>query len=153
SPNLLLQNQLVQAVSIYCHQIGQAAEIDIRVQAIGSFDTLPYHFSLTVYRIIQELIHNIVKHAEARHALVQLVNETDIFMLTVEDHGKGYDASALHTGLGLKNVESRVKAFRGSMDIRRLAGGGTTVTIEYAQPQLRGEKNATAKKAHMDNAN
>lgn len=145
SPNLLLQNQLVQAVSIYCHQIGQAAEIDIRVQAIGSFDTLPYHFSLTVYRIIQELIHNIVKHAEAQHALVQLVNETDIFMLTVEDDGKGYDASAVHNGLGLKNVESRVKAFRGSMDIRRLAGGGTTVTIEYAQPQLKDEENTTTK--------
>lgn len=144
SPNLLLQNQLLQAVNLYCHQIGQAAEINIRVQAIGAFDALPYHFSLTVYRIIQELVHNIVKHSEAQNALVQLVNETDLFMLTVEDDGKGYDERVAHTGLGLKNVESRVKAFQGSMDIRPLAGAGTTITIEYPRPEGQTQENTPA---------
>src|SRR5690606_20104548 len=108
---------------------------------IGEFHSLPFHFSLTVYRIVQELVNNIVKHARARNALVQLVNETDLFMLTVEDDGAGYDESLAHNGLGLKNIESRVKAFQGNMEIRSLTGEGTTVTIEYPHPEMQVQKN------------
>ena len=86
---------------------------------------------LSLYRIIQELMNNIIKHAEAKHITVQLIKKDDGLNITVEDDGKGFnrDAGDFIPGLGLKNVEARVAGLEGEIDIDSGKGGGTTVTI------------------------
>jgi len=87
---------------------------------------------IIVYRIIQELLNNIVKHAQATEALVQVMRQDDQLSITVEDNGKGFDpdsVSATH-GAGLNNVRSRVDYLKGEMDLRSEPGKGCSIHIE-----------------------
>jgi signal transduction histidine kinase len=87
---------------------------------------------LIVYRILQELLHNIVKHAAATHVLVQLNSFDDEMTLVVEDDGKGFlvDNSTSY-GIGLGSIKSRVDLLGGFLDIASSPGEGTTVTINF----------------------
>ncbi len=91
--------------------------------------------AVMLYRIVQELLANIRKHAEAKHVLLQLMVYRDTLMLTVEDDGKGFDVDAAHQagGLGLNSLQSRVEFLDGRMEIDSRRGSGTTVTIEIPQ--------------------
>ena len=72
---------------------------------------------MTIYRIINELMNNIVKHSQAQRALVQiLVNEVDV-QLMVEDDGIGMKTGPLHYGIGMKNIQSRVDFLKGEMSM------------------------------------
>lgn len=84
---------------------------------------------LNVYRIVQELVSNILKHAEASDIVVQLNRVDHELVLTVEDNGKGFNPMAERNGVGLSNIESRVQSLDGSMNIDSGLGNGTTITI------------------------
>jgi signal transduction histidine kinase len=88
---------------------------------------------ISVYRIILELINNVVKHAQATKATVQLVKYPDYINITVEDNGKGFDitkATDEKTGIGLGSVAARVEYLKGKMDIDSRKGTGTTVVVD-----------------------
>lgn len=87
---------------------------------------------IVLYRIIQELLTNVIKHADAQTILVQLVQENDRFNLTVEDDGKGFDIShlTLKGGTGLENIKARAAYLDASLDIHSSPGKGTSVNIE-----------------------
>jgi signal transduction histidine kinase len=85
-----------------------------------------------VYRIVQELVNNAVKHAEASSVLVQVMRQAQSLNITVEDNGKGFDAThwkEKHTA-GLQNILSRVHYLGGRMDIQSQPDKGTSVYIE-----------------------
>jgi two-component system, NarL family, sensor kinase len=92
---------------------------------------LPTNVEIIIYRIIQELVSNILKHAHATEITVQLTRHTHELTLTVEDNGIGFDTGKKNpkSGIGLMNVESRVAALRGSFYIDSGKGNGTTITI------------------------
>ncbi len=88
---------------------------------------------ISIYRIILELINNIVKHANANRAMVQLVKFPDSINITVEDNGKGFDLTkTLHEkkGIGLGNIFSRVEYMKGQINVDAVEGRGTTVIID-----------------------
>jgi signal transduction histidine kinase len=85
---------------------------------------------IVIYRIIQELLNNVIKHAAASSVLIQLVREGDRFSLTVEDNGKGFDNSLVTRGSGLANVKARIDYLNGSMDVKSTRGEGTSVHVE-----------------------
>lgn len=85
-----------------------------------------------IFRIVQELINNIIRHSGADNAIIQISHNSNRLYLTVEDNGKGFimtDAIA-NKGLGLKNIESRIKILKGKMDFRTQPGEGTSVLLE-----------------------
>ncbi|WP_262249500.1 tetratricopeptide repeat-containing sensor histidine kinase [Parapedobacter soli] len=88
--------------------------------------------SVMIYRIVQELLANIRKHADAKHVLLQLIAYPESIILTIEDDGKGFDVGKANqaSGLGLKSLQSRVDFLKGSLHIDSRIGSGTTVTIE-----------------------
>ena len=87
---------------------------------------------LIVYRILQELLHNIVKHAGATQVLVQLNAYDHEMTLVVEDNGKGFDVTEnTLSGIGLGSIKSRVDLLKGFLDIASTKGEGTTVTINF----------------------
>src|SRR5690242_18452762 len=87
---------------------------------------------IVLYRIIQELLNNVIKHADAKNVLIQLAVENDRFNLTVEDDGKGFDVKANEniTGAGLANIKARAEYLNGTVDIVSAKGEGTSVNIE-----------------------
>lgn len=89
--------------------------------------------SLTVYRIVQELVSNSVKHAAATTALVQVSAANGRFSVTVEDDGRGFDPAVIGqtNGIGWSNIRNRVEFLKGKLDIESTPGKGTSVLIEF----------------------
>lgn len=87
--------------------------------------------SVTIYRIIQELSNNVVKHAQADHLLLQLIRRNDTLTIIAEDNGKGFDVQQALTkkGLGLSSIASRVQFLQGTIDWDSVLGEGTVVSI------------------------
>ncbi|MEP6927186.1 MAG: ATP-binding protein, partial [Ginsengibacter sp.] len=88
---------------------------------------------IIIYRIVQELLNNTMKHAAATEAFVQLIREGSRLNIVVEDNGKGFDTSLAENnkGAGLENVRSRVDYLKGQLDIHAEPGKGTLVNIEF----------------------
>ncbi len=154
-PSVLLHRNMEEAISVFCNYIRQTQRLHFDLQCYGDFNLLPDSYKVTVYRIVQELIHNIVKHAQASSVLVQLMFQPPLLSITIEDNGKGFEPDLVHNdkGLGLKNIEERVQSIRGSFSIDSTPGKGTSVYIELEIPAIlsdattvhRGHKPATHK--------
>ncbi len=131
-PELLLRHGLTEAIRIYCDSVQHEEGLKINFQYYGFIGELNSGFQLSVYRIIQELVQNIIKHADASFALVQLSRHNHILDVTVEDNGHGIPAGKKNnTGMGLENIRSRVAELNGSFHINATPGIGTTVYIEF----------------------
>ncbi|MGV3460327.1 MAG: ATP-binding protein [Flavobacterium sp.] len=108
-------------------------------------DSLNIHFSyeisfefsddlkLNIYRIIQEQLQNIVKHADAENVSIALEIIDRNILITVEDDGKGFDVNQKRKGLGISNIIHRAEAFNGKVEIQSMVGKGSkiAVTIPY----------------------
>ena len=84
-----------------------------------------------VFRIAQELLNNVIKHAHASHVLVQLARTDNVLSLTVEDNGNGFnvDNARMTGGAGISSIQSRVDYLKGKLDIQALPGEGTSVYV------------------------
>ena len=88
----------------------------------------------SLYKIVQEATNNILKHSEARYVTIQYMKLGDVVQLTIEDDGKGFDASKLSQskgGFGLANMKNRVSSFGAEIYIDSHVGHGTTIMIEF----------------------
>ncbi len=131
-PEALIKFGLKEALENYCENIILSGSLDVRLQTYGLERRLAQDTEIILYRMVQELLNNVIKHAGARQALVQLIREPDKFTLTVEDDGKGFDANDPHLrqGAGLQNIQARAGYVNGVVDIRSRPGEGTSVTVE-----------------------
>jgi two-component system, NarL family, sensor kinase len=89
--------------------------------------------SINLYRIVQEIIHNTIKHAEARELLIELRKEKNKIVLATKDNGKGFDyeeKSGEAKGLGLQNLLRRTEIIGGKMFFESKKGKGTTYIFE-----------------------
>ncbi|MBC7948597.1 MAG: PAS domain S-box protein, partial [Chitinophagaceae bacterium] len=84
---------------------------------------------LNIYRIIQEQINNLLKHAGASKLSIRIVIEENYLQITTSDDGKGFDPSAKRKGIGLSNIMNRVESFNGTLTIESGEGKGTKMTI------------------------
>ncbi|HNR54280.1 MAG TPA: sensor histidine kinase [Flavobacteriales bacterium] len=82
-----------------------------------------------IYRIAQEVVSNILKHAHARRVDVQLLVNQGAIVLIMEDDGVGFDPSRMEQGLGLRNLKDRARIMHGNIDLSAREGGGTVVTL------------------------
>lgn len=130
-PDRLIEDGLWEAVFYFCNNLQKSVPISISFQPIGIMPPLPTAFQLAIYRTIQELVQNIIKHAAATEAIVQLSSEQDLLSITVEDNGKGIGKGYEQRGLGLKSIETRVHEFLGRFTIDSTPGIGTTVHLEF----------------------
>ena len=85
---------------------------------------------LSVFRIIQELVNNAVKHAHASRILLQTTIEDDLLLIDIEDDGIGFDPLVVERNMGLHNIETRVQFLNGTMRIDSQPGKGTAINIE-----------------------
>lgn len=141
-PELLLRYNLAEAVQVYCSSIQKASGINIEYHYLGHWTGLDKNLKLIIYRTIQELIQNIIKHAKASFVLVQLSHHNDIISITVEDDGIGMDVDILDKvpGMGLEGIRQSIGYLKGQFSLRSEKGKGTTIYIELystAQKQIK----------------
>jgi signal transduction histidine kinase len=134
-PEVLMKYGLDTAVKEYCNEIGRSGVLRINYQSVGMTGVNPEQITaVTVYRIVQELVNNSIKHAAAKNVLVQLhfSPKEKQLAITVEDDGKGFDTTLLKqsTGIGWSNIQNRVEFLKGKLDVNSSIGKGTSVLIE-----------------------
>lgn len=91
---------------------------------------------LVIYRVVQEQLHNIVKYAEAKKVLITLTQIGTEVVLTIQDNGKGFDPKKVKTGIGLRNIESRLQAFGGTCTIESENGKGCRLQASFTINQV-----------------
>lgn len=131
-PETLVQFGLVDALTDYCTGISESGQLHVGMHAYGLDKRLDSSVEIVLYRIVQELLNNVLKYAEATEAQVQLTLIENNISLTVEDNGKGFDVSQLdkNRGTGLRNVQARIDYLNGKLDIRSTPNEGTSILVE-----------------------
>ncbi len=131
-PEALMKLGLQQALQDYCDGLSESQSFKINCEFHALEKRMPSSTEIVVYRIVQELLNNAVKHSEASVILAQVIRHGDNLSITVEDNGKGFDIaqSTFSKGAGLKNIQSRVDYLKGQLDIKSTVGKGTSVHID-----------------------
>lgn len=105
--------------------------LDIELIKIVDNERLIEPVGVNLYRIIQELLQNVLKHSKASELIIQLFSREEVFVLMVEDNGVGFDVLDKKTGgIGLENVKYRVVSMQGLLNVDSFKGKGSTITIE-----------------------
>lgn len=121
---------MLTAVNDLCQTLSETGKIKARLSTFGNFDELDEKIERSLYRVIQELISNTLKHAKASKIEIQLNKLPDELNLIVEDDGQGFDPSRVNkNSLGLSSIESRIQTLNGQVDFDSGKGAGTTVII------------------------
>jgi len=126
-PESLMRYGLKPALSDFCGSVSH-----VNLHFFGEERRLEEKFEVTVFRIVQELVNNAIKHANAAQINVQVIIESDRLNLVVQDNGKGFDPAAIDTSqtTGLSSIRSRVESLGGHIDLISAPGKGTEVQID-----------------------
>lgn len=112
--------------------------INIDFHFVALNERLPIEIEVTIYRIIQELIQNIIRHSGANKATIQLTKEETLFTIIAEDNGKGITQNDSKSGQGLSSMKNRTIMLNGTFTIDRVQQKGTTIIVEIP---LQNQKN------------
>ena len=130
SPLVLEEFGYVVAVEGLANKINETNLIQFTLNVFGFKQRMQKEYELYLYRITQELISNILKHADARNISLQVGIRDEKIILIMADDGRGFNVNELNGGYGLKNLETRTKIMSGKMTIESNPGNGTNVLIE-----------------------
>lgn len=130
-PSILDDLGLEAAVRADCARFSERERIAVRVDSHDVPAKLPPDVALSLYRITQESLHNVAKHAGARRATVTILGEEDAVRLIVEDSGVGFDSDRVKdkSGLGLISMSERVRLLEGTLEVRSEPGFGTRIEV------------------------
>jgi len=130
-PESLLKFGLETALKDLC-EFFMNDDLDIDLQTYSISKDLSLSAQLNIYRIVQELLSNAIRHANATTILLQCSQDAAAFYITIEDNGTGFnmDSLANYKGMGISNIHNRVDYLGGMVEIESKIGEGTTVNIE-----------------------
>lgn len=130
-PQTLVNFGLETAIQEFCESM-MSPNLEIDFEALNINQHIPFQKQATIYRIVQEILTNAIKHANATEIVFQCSQNLNRFYITVEDNGKGFvvDATSLSSGLGLGNIKNRIDYLGGIFDISSKIGEGTIINIE-----------------------
>lgn len=129
---VIAKNSLLPAVQKLVKSVSGVNDLTIELKDFGLEERLENSLEIIVFRIIQELVTNIIKYSNATEASVSITRHKDMLSIIVEDNGRGFDIRKTVTteGMGLTNIERRVEHLEGSMEIDSTIGKGTTILID-----------------------
>jgi signal transduction histidine kinase len=128
-PEAVLNAGLVKAVDDFCQKMG-SEETSVNFSVVGSVVRLDQTRELALYRMVQELVQNAIKYAQASNILVQLYYKAEALAVTVEDNGDGLQNAEMNMNGGLKNMSERVKLMDGTMEITSSPDEGLTIDLD-----------------------
>ncbi len=130
-PAVLEYSGLAAALESYCSEFTTLTGVTVLFKTEGSFDRLPQPVALCLYRIAQEALQNVLKHARVRQAELGITASAQSVSLTVSDRGVGIDTlrASTHQGLGLVNIKERTRLVNGTLSIESKPDRGTTLNV------------------------
>jgi signal transduction histidine kinase len=129
-PSKLEHLGVVRGIRSWCKEFGERQTMEIDFKSDVS-SVVPLGIGISLFRVLQEALHNALKHSGVRHTEVQLHEESGEIHLTIRDLGKGFDieAASQERGLGLTSMQERVKLVNGTITIESKPMGGTTILV------------------------
>jgi PAS domain S-box-containing protein len=100
--------------------------LDLRIESLVND-----RFKLNIFRIIQEQLNNILKHARAKKVIINLFQNDQSILLVISDDGVGFDAAQKRKGIGIDNIKSRAAAYNGKADFASQPGAGCVLTVVF----------------------
>jgi PAS domain S-box-containing protein len=131
-PNVLKHAGLTAALADHCASVSRTHALAVTCTTDGDFETIRPETALCLYRIAQEALHNVIKHANARRVEVRLFRRSDIAELAIADDGKGFDVAETRKsrkGLGLVSINERVRLAGGTLSVMTEWNKGTRIQV------------------------
>ena len=128
-PSMLDDLGLLPALEWQGREVSRNSQMEVDVESANVSEDLPDDYKVAIYRLVQEALHNAVRHAAARNARVRVEQDAGRIRVEVADDGRGFDP-ARSRGVGILGMEERVKRLGGAFSIDSKAGQGTTVRAE-----------------------
>jgi signal transduction histidine kinase len=123
------------SMQTYCTEFTRRTHLPVTFEVDVPAINLPDIYNITLYRLLQEALNNIIKHAQATHVWVDLSMEDNAIVLTIQDNGKGFDTSQAKTnGIGLSSMNERVTIAGGTLNISSTPERGTILTAQFPLP-------------------
>ena len=131
SSEIISQNGLIAAIEFEILQINKTASYDFQFNVNGDTFFLKDETELVLLRVIQEALHNVIKHAEASKINITLDYSKEALKLSVSDNGKGFDCNGINLiGTGIRNIKKRIELLKGSCIVKSNSLTGTQIIIE-----------------------
>lgn len=129
-PNALLKNSLASAIREFIDKLDHK-KLQVHLYTEGLDDRLDANVETVLYRVIQECVNNVIRHADANTLDISIIRENGEITATIEDNGKGFDTSdrGKFDGIGLKNIRTRIEYLKGTVDFDSSPGRGTLVAL------------------------
>ncbi len=127
-PQLLDRLGLTKALTAMCNKVSGVVEVHCDIADIdGLFNE---HEEISLYRIVQESLNNVIKHSGASKASVTIERESNRVNISIKDNGNGFDPAVVKRGLGLVGLRERAQLLRGELTIDTSVGAGTTIFVD-----------------------
>lgn len=130
APDVVTRFGLIKALEMHC-ALHATAQFSVNLQFHGDLAILNASYELMIYRIVQELLQNTLKHAKASYVDIQVMEYDQQINLTFEDNGQGFNMDKVSSGLGLSHIRSRIASLQGSMSLVAGADKGTTIHLSF----------------------
>lgn len=129
---VIAKKGLLPAISTLAKNASRTGQLNIEVQDFGLNEKLDSMMEITIFRIIQELVTNIIKHSEATEANIAITQHKEMLSIIVEDNGKGFDIRKMNSkeGMGLSSIEKRIEHLEGTLEVDSTPNKGTSILIE-----------------------
>lgn len=121
---------LKAALETFVEQVNASRQLDTRLQILGLDRRLPEDLEVAGYRICQELVQNVIRHAHASYVNIQVIDHRDSLNIIVEDNGKGMLKNDIAPGFGFTTIQSKVDLFKGTFEIDSKPGKGAMVLVD-----------------------
>ncbi|MFL5811524.1 MAG: response regulator [Flavisolibacter sp.] len=129
-PGKIVEVGLIQSIHELIREISAVTRLKIDFNSYGSKDEiLNEDQKIMIYRIVQEQLNNIIKHADASITSIELRVTEVLISLTIRDNGKGFDTRAVRKGIGITNIMSRAELFNGKVKIDSSPGNGCKLEV------------------------
>jgi PAS domain S-box-containing protein len=125
----LRENGIVESIYSVIQDIQLAGQVRIRFIHDHENDLLSNGKKITIFRIVQEQLKNILKYSQAKQVDISLQSRDDRTELIIHDDGIGFDPKQTHKGIGLSNIHDRAKFYNGTVDVQSAPGKGCTLTV------------------------
>jgi signal transduction histidine kinase len=129
-PATLIQIGFIPAIEDLLKRVLTPSNIKYDFEQIGISERLPDNIEVSIFRITQELLNNVLKHSEANFVSLLITLKADVVTMIFEDNGKGFDASTVKNGIGFSSLSSRVELLNGDIKYEKGDGVGTMAIVK-----------------------
>ena len=132
-PPTFEHNLLLESIQTLTNDIKRSQPISFTIDTEELDETkLEDSHRLLIYRVVQEQLTNITKHAQATSVKIKITGKGDHFSIAVTDNGRGFDTSKVKGGIGLRNIQSRLGVYKGKMSIASSPGNGSVLEARFS---------------------